>query len=82
MCIASEKETFSCSALLHSAAELESASHTCDLECREDGKHPIHCSVDHRLMGVGGDVRYVCVITVASFVTPILSHKTLCLACF
>jgi Beta galactosidase small chain len=50
-------EWFSCSALLHSAAELDAATHSCDLEHREDGKHAIHCSIDHKLMGVGGDTR-------------------------
>lgn len=44
---------FSCSAQLHSAHELEEATHTCDLETRETG--PIHVNIDHRLMGVGGD---------------------------
>lgn len=48
---------FSCSALLHSITELHEATHTCDLEPRENGKHPIHVNVDHALMGVGGDTR-------------------------
>lgn len=49
--------TFSCSALLHAANELHHALHTCDLDAREIGKHPIHVHIDHKLMGVGGDVR-------------------------
>jgi hypothetical protein len=59
VCIAAEQsEGFSCSALLHSGFELNSAAHTCDLETRADGKHPIHCCIDHKLMGLGGDTRY------------------------
>lgn len=49
--------TFSCSALLHSITELHEASHTCDLEPRENGKHPIYVNIDHKMMGVGGDTR-------------------------
>jgi Beta galactosidase small chain len=60
MCIASERsDGFSFSSLLHSATELNSAAHTCDLEARRDGEHPTHCSIDHRLMGLGGDTRRV-----------------------
>jgi evolved beta-galactosidase subunit alpha len=60
MCIASERsDGFSFSSLLHSASELDAAGHTCDLEIRKDGEHPIHCSIDHRLMGLGGDTRHV-----------------------
>lgn len=51
--------SFSCSALLHSITELHEASHTCDLEPRENGEHPVHVNIDHELMGVGGDNRYV-----------------------
>jgi beta-galactosidase len=59
VCVTTERsEGFSCSALLYSASELNSATHTCDLENRADGKHPIHCSIDHKLMGLGGDTRY------------------------
>jgi Beta galactosidase small chain len=60
ICIASERsDGFSFSSLLHSASELNAAAHTCDLETRKDGEHPIHCSIDHRLMGLGGDTRQV-----------------------
>lgn len=52
-------ETFSFSAHLHSTEELHEAIHTCDLEERQDGKHSVYVNVDHKLMGVGGDVRYV-----------------------
>ena len=44
------------SALLHSQMELDAATHTCHLEEREDGKHPIFVNIDSRQMGVGGDV--------------------------
>jgi len=58
MCVVAEgANPLSFSALLHSASELEAAKHTCDLEGRENGKSPIHCSIDHALMGVGGDTR-------------------------
>lgn len=47
---------FSCSASLYSNAELDAATHTCDLDRRrEDGKDAIHVNLDHKLMGVGGD---------------------------
>jgi hypothetical protein len=48
---------FNFSALLHSANELQYASHTCDLDRREDGIHPVHVNIDHKLMGLAGDVR-------------------------
>jgi len=45
--------TFSCSAQLHSVWELHEALHTCDLEPRKNGKHPVHVNIDHKPMGVG-----------------------------
>jgi beta-galactosidase len=61
LCVVSTSEdgnpSFSCSAILHSAPELHAARHTCDLERRENGKHPVHVCIDHKLMGVGGDNR-------------------------
>ena len=66
LCVAAENvggsgggPSLSCSALLHRSSELEAARHTCDLEVRQDGVHPIHCCVDHAHMGLGGDTRYV-----------------------
>ena len=53
--LADTTSSFSCSALLHSTEELHHASHTCDLDQRADGKHPIYVNIDHQLMGVGGD---------------------------
>jgi beta-galactosidase len=50
--------TFNCSAILHSICELHEANHTCDLERRKNGTHPVHVNIDHELMGLGGDVRY------------------------
>jgi beta-galactosidase len=47
--------SFNCSALLHSSEELHHASHTCDLDHRRNGTHPIYVNLDHQLMGVGGD---------------------------
>ena len=55
--VADPGSKFSCSALLHSAAEYHHADHTCDLDERQDGNHPIHVNLDHQLMGLGGDVR-------------------------
>jgi beta-galactosidase len=49
---------FCCSAQLHSISELHKATHTCDLQKREDGEYPIHVNIDHKLMGLGGDNRY------------------------
>lgn len=54
-----QKESFCFSALLHDGKELHHAQHTTDLEEREDGVHPIHVNLDHKQMGLGGDVRYV-----------------------
>jgi len=54
-----ETKTFSFSALLHTSDDLHQASHTNELEQRMDGTHPVHVTIDHRLMGLGGDVRYV-----------------------
>ena len=51
------RSRFHFSAQLHSPNELHQASHTCDLEHRENGKHAIDVNLDHRLMGIGGDVR-------------------------
>jgi beta-galactosidase len=56
--VAEAGSSFSCSALLHSIDELHHAEHTCDLDARENGKHPIHVNIDHQLMGVGGDVSW------------------------
>jgi hypothetical protein len=50
--------TFSFSALLHSSDDLHRAWHSNDLEQRRDGTHPVHVSIDHRQMGLGGDLRY------------------------
>jgi beta-galactosidase len=64
VCIASKRTDatssptlFSCSAQLHSTTELHDAMHTCDLERRSDGMHPIHVNIDHAMMGLGGDCR-------------------------
>jgi len=46
-------------AQLHSQRELDAATHTCHLEEREDGKHPIFVNIDSRQMGVGGDVGWI-----------------------
>lgn len=55
----SDSNLFNFSALVHTADELHRATHTCDIERRIDGGHPVHVNIDHRIMGIGGDVRYV-----------------------
>ena len=62
MMVVADKNTFSCGALLHSASDLDKAQHTCDLSSVNDGEAPIHVSIDHKIMGVAGDVSwYPCV---------------------
>jgi beta-galactosidase len=56
--VADGSGSFSCSALHHTATELESAVHTSDLDERHDGQHPIFVNIDHELMGVAGDVSW------------------------
>ena len=56
--VSGEKDLFNCSALQHTSMELENATHTSDLDIREDGRHPIQVHIDHQLMGVGGDVSW------------------------
>ena len=51
-------------ASLNSQLELHNALHTCDLEARENGEGPVYVSIDHKIMGVGGDLRYVCLIVI------------------
>ena len=52
----SSKEGFHFSALLHSQSELHRATHTHQLEDREEGEHPIYVNLDLDAMGIGGDV--------------------------
>jgi beta-galactosidase len=56
--VAEGKDSFGCSALHHTAMEQEHATHTHNLDVRQDGHHPIHVNIDHQLMGVGGDVSW------------------------
>jgi beta-galactosidase len=63
LCIVSENQrTLSCSALLHSATELDAATHTCDLAKRRNGEAPVHVNLDHQLMGLGGDTSWYPVV--------------------
>lgn len=55
----SKVSPFHFSAQLHNTKELHEATHTCDLEHRENGEHPIFINLDHKLMGVGGDVSWM-----------------------
>jgi beta-galactosidase len=45
------------SASLYSQEEFHLATHTCDLPIRANGDSPVHVNIDHKMMGVGGDVR-------------------------
>ena len=45
------KANFSCSAQLYNAAELDNATHTCDLEPREEDEANIHVNIDTKLVG-------------------------------
>ena len=56
------KSVFHFSAQLHNTQELHEATHTCDLEHRENGDHPVFVNLDHKLMGVGGDVSWMPVV--------------------
>lgn len=64
-----KNESFCFSALLHSGKELHQAQHTIDLDDRTDGVHPIHVNIDHKHMGIGGDVRYV--VFLSYFMQPL-----------
>ncbi|GKZ00493.1 hypothetical protein MPSEU_001001800 [Mayamaea pseudoterrestris] len=75
LCICTDGPTFSCSALLHSATELENATHTCDLAERKDGYHTIHVNLDHKLMGVGGDTSWYPVVYEQFRVKPSQDYK-------
>lgn len=45
------------SASLYSQEEFHFATHTFNLPIRANGDFPVHVNIDHKLMGVGGDVR-------------------------
>lgn len=55
----SKDANFSCGASLYNATELEMASHTHQLPQRGDGEDPVYVHIDNKLMGLGGDTRYV-----------------------
>jgi beta-galactosidase len=59
LCIVSDKSSddLSVGASLNSQLELQKAQHTCDLELRENGESPVYVTFDHKIMGVGGDLR-------------------------
>ena len=61
---------FSFSAKLHSAAELDSAKHTYDLGTRKNGKDEIFVNLDHKIMGVGGDLSWLPCVYDAYLVSP------------
>jgi len=60
LCIVSDMESddLNIGASLNSQIELQNALHTCDLEPRGNGEGPIYVSIDHRIMGVAGDVSW------------------------
>ena len=53
--VIADQNTFSCSALCHTSAELEKAEHTCDLSPAANGISPVNVCIDHKMMGLGGD---------------------------
>ena len=74
LCVVSESSSssFSCSAQLYSATELDEATHL--LSKRTNGDHPIHVNIDHRMMGVGGDVSWEPVVYPEYLVAPTCSN--------
>jgi beta-galactosidase len=50
---------FNFSVGLHSQQELHAARHTYDLPPRKNGVAPVYINIDHKIMGLGGDVRCV-----------------------
>ena len=57
-------------ATLNSQTVLHHALHTCDLSHRRNGEAPIYAHIDHRLMGVGGDVSWFPVVYPDYLVKP------------
>lgn len=57
VCVVSNGDDFNLGASMNTQAELHQALHTSDLQPHENGDAPIYASIDHRMMGVAGDVR-------------------------
>lgn len=57
-------------ATLNTQAELHHARHTCDVGSRKNGDAPIYAHIDHKIMGVGGDVSWFPVVYPEYLVTP------------
>ncbi|GMI35863.1 hypothetical protein TeGR_g12884 [Tetraparma gracilis] len=71
-----DADTFSFSASLHSASELDAAKHTCDLATRKNGaKNKIFVNLDHKIMGVGGDLSWLPCVYDAYKVDPKQTYK-------
>ncbi|KAL7572135.1 hypothetical protein ACA910_001766 [Epithemia clementina (nom. ined.)] len=73
--VVADQNSFNCSALLHSAYDLENATHTCDLPLAKDGAAPIHVSIDHKIMGVAGDVSWYPCVYPQYLVKPFVSYE-------
>uniref|UniRef100_A0A7S2Y9X0 beta-galactosidase n=1 Tax=Entomoneis paludosa TaxID=265537 RepID=A0A7S2Y9X0_9STRA len=56
--VVADKNGFSLSALPYSASQLDHATHTYDLPPVENGTSRICVNIDHKIMGVGGDVSW------------------------
>lgn len=50
---------FNFSAHLHDQQEIHNATHTCDLQQRQNGEWQIYLNVDHHQMGIGGDLSWM-----------------------
>ena len=57
-------------ATLNSQSSLHRALHTCDVSNKRNGEAPIYAHIDHRLMGVGGDVSWFPVVYPDYLVKP------------
>jgi beta-galactosidase len=69
--------TFSFSASLHSADELDSAKHTYDLNDRKNGakNSPVYVNLDHKIMGLGGDCSWLPCVYDPYLVNPKQTYK-------
>ena len=67
-----EGGTFSFSASLHSAGDLDAAKHTHDLEDRKQGAKGsnVHVTLSHKIMGVGGDLSWLPCVYAPYLVDP------------
>eukprot|EP00977_Amphora_coffeiformis_P012109 scaffold2989_cov184-Amphora_coffeaeformis.AAC.5 len=70
-----DDECVSFGALHYSAPELELARHTFELPYRGDGEDMIHLNIDHRMMGLGGDISWLPAVYPEYCVKPDVSYR-------